>query len=99
MMHPSSLDLEAFAVGEPLPDHFAGHMRACAQCTEFVAGLQSLVAEGPSVEEANDAVARAVSRANCSANDVVLFPARAERAGINARSFVGKSLQRPEPAL
>ncbi len=75
MTHPSNLDLEAFAVGEPLPSRFAGHVEACAECAELVDRLRALVAAGPSAAEAEDAVSRAVARAmvlpsDAPANDV-----------------------------
>ncbi len=75
MNHPSSLDLEAFAVGEPLPSSFTGHVEACAECAALVGRLQALVATGPSPAEAEDAVSRAVARAmtepsSLPANDV-----------------------------
>ena len=75
MNHPSSLDLEAFAVGEPLPSSFTGHVEQCAECAELVGLLHALVASGPSAAEAEDAVSRAVARAmaepsSLSANDV-----------------------------
>ena len=75
MNHPSSLDLEAFAVGEPLPSTFTGHVEECAECAALVGRLQALVATGPSPAEAEDAVSRAVARAmaepsSLPANDV-----------------------------
>jgi len=79
MNHPSSLDLEAFAVGEPLPAGFADHVEACTACAELVGKLQALVATGPSAAEAGAAVARAVARAEAMievANDAP--PARQE---------------------
>ena len=75
MIHPSSLDLEAFAVGEPLPSAFTGHVEACGECAEIVGRLHALVATGPSAADAEDAVSRAVARAmvepsSLPANDV-----------------------------
>jgi hypothetical protein len=78
MTHPSSIDLEAFAVGEQLPTHFAAHLEECAACAEFVEQLRALVAGGPSAAESDDVVARAVARGTGgsredteAANDVV----------------------------
>lgn len=62
MSHPSSLDLEAFAVGEPLPPHLAGHVEECSACGAFLAQLRGVVSHGPSAQEADDAVARALAR-------------------------------------
>jgi hypothetical protein len=84
MTHPSSIDLEAFAVGEPLPAAFAGHVEGCAECAAFVAELHALVSAGPSRAEAEDVVSRAALRAALdasaapeAANDVT--PSREER--------------------
>ena len=63
MTHPSSLDLEAFAVGEPLPAAFAGHVEECAACASFLRELRALITSGPSATEAEDVVARAFARA------------------------------------
>ena len=63
MTHPSSLDLEAFAVGEPLPPHLAGHVDECTACGAFLAQLRTVVSSGPSTKDADDAVARALARA------------------------------------
>ena len=86
MTHPNSLDLEAFAVGEPLPSAFTGHLEECIACAELVDRLRALVATGPSAAEAEDAVSRAVARATVrvepsrvAAND--LEPSRQERGG------------------
>ncbi|MDB5212984.1 MAG: hypothetical protein JWO86_911 [Myxococcaceae bacterium] len=65
MTHPSSLDLEAFAVGEPLPVHLAGHVEECSECGAFLERLRivmSRVSSGPSAIDADDAVARALAR-------------------------------------
>jgi hypothetical protein len=67
MSHPSSLDLEAFAVSEPLLPQHADHVQRCADCARFVADLRALVAAGPSHAEAELAVARAASRAESPA--------------------------------
>ena len=69
MTHPSSLDLEAFAVGEPLPAHLAGHVEECSACGAFLAELRTVFGNGPSAKEADEAVARALARSN-PANDV-----------------------------
>jgi hypothetical protein len=58
MNHPSSLDLEAFAVGEPLRGDDAGHVEQCATCGAFVEQLRGVVASGPTAKEADQAVAR-----------------------------------------
>ena len=86
MTHPSSLALEAFAVGEPLPSDFAGHVEGCAECAEFLGELRALVATGPSATEAEDAVSRAVARATLEPSGVTEVandnaPARGEREG------------------
>lgn len=60
MTHPSSLDLEAFAVGEPLPPHLAGHVEECSACGSFLEQLRAALGTGPSASEADDAVARAL---------------------------------------
>ncbi|MEA2750102.1 MAG: hypothetical protein QOI41_4245, partial [Myxococcales bacterium] len=55
MTHPSSLDLEAFAVGEPLPVHLAGHVEECSECGAFLERLRivmSRVSSGPSAIDA-----------------------------------------------
>lgn len=46
MNHPRSVDLEAFACGEPWPDVEA-HLHVCAACEAFVARLRGEVARGP----------------------------------------------------
>ncbi len=69
MSHPSSLDLEAFAVGEPLPSDFVGHVERCAACAELVGRLHALVGTGPSAAEAADAVSRAVARVALEPSD------------------------------
>lgn len=63
-MHPSSLDLEAFVVGEPLPASFAGHLENCSACGAFVEQLRGVVDAAPacSKSEADAAVARALAR-------------------------------------
>ena len=84
MTHPNSLDLEAFAVGEPLPSAFTGHLDECVACAELVDRLRALVATGPSAAEAEDAVSRAVARANVESSRVAandLEPSRQERGG------------------
>jgi hypothetical protein len=62
--HPSSLDLEAFVVGEPLPAGFDGHVDDCSACNAFVAQLRGIVEAAPSrtAAEADAAVARALAR-------------------------------------
>jgi hypothetical protein len=64
MMHPTSLDLEAFVVGEPLPASFAGHVDECSACGAFVERLRGVVDAAPSrsKSEADAAVARALAR-------------------------------------
>lgn len=62
MTHPSSLDLEAFAFGEPLPAHFAGHVDECTACGAFLERLRAVMSNAPSAEHTNDAVARALAR-------------------------------------
>jgi hypothetical protein len=62
MNHPSSLDLEAFAVGEPLRASFSGHVDACAECAAFVEQLRGVVGAGPTANDADEAVARALAR-------------------------------------
>jgi hypothetical protein len=66
--HPSSLDLEAFVVGEPLPASFDGHVDECSDCSAFVAQLRGVVEAAPSrsASEADAAVARALARAERS---------------------------------
>lgn len=78
MTHPSSLDLEAFAVGEALPAHLAGHVEECSACGAFLEQLRAVVSGGPSAREADDAVARALARMaaapdlrDAAANDVL----------------------------
>ena len=61
MTHPSSLDLEAFAVGEPLPPHHVSHVEECSACGAFLEKLRAVVNAGPSAEEAKAAVARALA--------------------------------------
>jgi hypothetical protein len=51
MIHPSSLDLEAFACGERLA-HVPGHLTACTECRTFVARLSALV--GGEARESRD---------------------------------------------
>ncbi len=58
MMHPQSLDLEAFACGDEIPS-VADHLPECEACRAFVAGLRGLVARGPTASEAKAAVDRA----------------------------------------
>jgi hypothetical protein len=62
MTHPSSLDLEAFAVGEPLPAHHAGHIEECSACGAFLDRLRAAMSDPPSAAQTNDAVARALAR-------------------------------------
>jgi hypothetical protein len=64
MTHPSSLDLEAFVVGEALPEGFGEHLGACAECSAFVDGLRGMVERAPSrsAKEADAAIARALLR-------------------------------------
>jgi hypothetical protein len=87
MTHPSSLDLEAFAVGEPLPAHLAGHVEECSACGAFLEKLRAVVSAGPSADEADAAVARALAR---------LTNADPERAAA-PRSFVDP-LETPDEA-
>jgi hypothetical protein len=61
MTHPSSLDLEAFAVGEPLPAHLAGHVEECSACGAFLGRLRAVMDDAPSAAQTNDAVARALA--------------------------------------
>ena len=44
MPHPSEDDLTLLALGEPVPDLVAGHVRGCAACDGEVRALQSTVA-------------------------------------------------------
>jgi hypothetical protein len=67
MTHPSSLDLEAFAVGEPLPAHLASHVEDCSACGSFLAQVRTTLGSGPSAQEADDAVARALARVTADA--------------------------------
>jgi hypothetical protein len=67
MTHPSSLDLEAFAVGEPLPAHLASHLEDCKACGSFLEQLRTALGSGPSAQEADDAVARALARPTADA--------------------------------
>ncbi|MDB4933859.1 MAG: hypothetical protein JWP87_831 [Labilithrix sp.] len=60
MSHPSNLDLEAFAVGEPLRAEHARHVEECAACGAFLEELRGVVATGPTAKKADDAVARAM---------------------------------------
>ena len=98
MTHPSSLDLEAFAVGEPLPSHLAAHVEECSACGAFLGRLRAVMSDAPSTARTNDAVARALARTTEThelddvsaahdeeepANDVV--PARASRALVDPR--------------
>ena len=85
MTHPSSLDLEAFAVGEPLPAHLVSHVEECSACGAFLEQLGAVVSVGPSAKEADAAVARALAR---------LTAAEPERAAA-PRSFVDP-LETPE---
>lgn len=75
MTHPNSLDLEAFACGETSA-RIAGHVAECGECAAFVAQLGGLVTAGPSAEEAEQAVARAMAR-NVSASEPKASPANA----------------------
>jgi hypothetical protein len=56
MSHPSSIDLEAFACGEP-HDAVADHLATCEACGVYVARLRDVVAAGPSEDVARDRVA------------------------------------------
>jgi hypothetical protein len=62
MTHPSSLDLESFAVGEPLPADLAGHVEQCSACGAFLDRLRAVTSNTPSAAQADDAVARALAR-------------------------------------
>lgn len=59
MMHPSSLDLEAFATGEK-PAGVVAHIGECSACKAFVDEVSALLAGGPSAADAEAAVARAM---------------------------------------
>jgi hypothetical protein len=69
MTHPSSLDLEAFAVGEPLPAHLASHLEECGACGSFLEQLRTALGTGSTAKEAEDAVARAQARALVTSDD------------------------------
>jgi hypothetical protein len=56
--HPSSLDLEAFATGEPF-DTVARHLDGCAACAGFVERLRGAIRSSAPAGEVDDAVARA----------------------------------------
>lgn len=58
MRHPNSLDLEAFACGEPVAS-VDGHLRECADCASFVERLRGAMSAGPSLARAALAVAQA----------------------------------------
>ena len=62
MTHPSSLDLEGYACGEALSAQLLAHVEECDACGAFVEELRGLVAAGPSANEADAAVARALAR-------------------------------------
>lgn len=59
MMHPSSLDLEAFATGEKAAGVNA-HIEECSACKAFVDEVSALIAGGPSAADAEAAVTRAM---------------------------------------
>ena len=61
MNHPSSLDLESYACGEPLRPALLAHVEACEACSAFVADLRGLAADGPTQKDADDVVARALA--------------------------------------
>lgn len=61
MMHPSSLDLEAFACGET-DDAIEAHLRACAECSAFVERVRGALSAGPSRSRAADFVAKTAAR-------------------------------------
>ncbi len=86
MTHPSSLDLEAFAIGEPLPAHLAGHVDECSACGAFLEQLRAVVSDGPTAKEADDAVARALARMTTTeASDLRNVSKRARAANDDVR--------------
>ncbi len=67
MTHPSSLDLEAFALRDAgdtrsARANTAAHVAACSACSAFVEKVHTLLSGSPSAATADDAVARAVAR-------------------------------------
>lgn len=78
MKHPSSIDLEAFACGEP--NARAGeHVASCDACTSHVERLRGLFAAGPSQAKARDAVTRIAQRLEVAPGHEPTLPR--ERAG------------------
>jgi hypothetical protein len=66
--HPSSLDLEAFAVGE-MTASVETHLAECAACKAFVDRVKGALSAGPSKKKAIDIVALAAKRAAASKAD------------------------------
>lgn len=90
MTHPSSLDLEAFACGEPLRPALLEHVEECSACGAFVDGLRGLAAAGPSAAQADAAVAHAIETASSGQEaDVVRL---ADRAAPPARADARRRL-------
>lgn len=58
--HPNSLDLEAFAVGEPSAV-VGAHVSECAACNAFVERAKGALSAGPSKKKALDVVALAAT--------------------------------------
>lgn len=74
MIHPSSLDLEAFACGDEL-ERVASHLESCDACRGFVDEARVLAGEGPSTEDIERLVARAGrAPAERAANDAPAKP-------------------------
>lgn len=70
--HPSSIDLEAFACGDPVGS-VEPHLRGCATCAAFVERLRGAVSAGPSRKKAADVVAAIAARTNADDAKVVPF--------------------------
>ena len=84
MRHPSSLDLEAFACGEPVAS-VDGHLHECADCASFVERLRGAMSAGPSLERAALVVGEAERadsarrRARSDLSDAAVLGARPRR--------------------
>ena len=95
MTHPSSLVLESFAVGEPLPAVHAAHVATCATCAAFLDELRGLVSSGPSAGDADAAVARAL--AGLGGERVVVIGTKRENDAENGNA--GASRARPSSRI
>lgn len=62
MTHPNSLDLEAFACGEPVAS-VSSHLPECTVCSAFVERLRGALSAGPSRATAAAVVAKAAPAA------------------------------------